>query len=263
MPKPLPNETEAEFISRCTEELLDGEFDDPDAAESECELIWARERGKGMRQAVIYKTHASNSGGMEFILSDNSVDRVGDVIEHSGWDLRQFSRNPVCLFGHNSSFIVGKWHDTKVVGNELRGKLELAPRGTSDRIDEIRRLVEADILRSVSVGFRVLASEPMKDGTGTRFLAQELVEASLVAIPCNTNALAVAKSLRISDATQRLIFTEQSNSERRQRARELRVRSYQLLNDPEYLRGLRKRNPAAASRLEQDMREYGVIPKVK
>jgi phage head maturation protease len=263
MPKPRPNESESEFLDRCVETLMDDqETDDADQAAAICEDIWNRERGNGMRQAVIYKTHASNAGGgTEFVLSDNSVDRAGDVIEPSGWDLRQFSRNSVCLFGHNSSFIVGKWHDVKVVGNELRGKLELAPRGTSARIDEIRRLVEADILRSVSVGFRAIASEPLKDGAGTRFLRQELVEASLVAIPCNANCLAVAKSLRISDATQRLIFTEQSDSARRQRARELRARSYRLLNDAEYLRRLRKRDPAAAADLERRIREFGLTPR--
>ena len=49
---------------------------------------------------------------------------------------------------------IGKWKGLHIEKGSLRGKLELAPAGTSDRIDEIRKLVDAGILRAVSVGFR-------------------------------------------------------------------------------------------------------------
>ena len=57
----------------------------------------------------------------------------------------------------------------------MRGLLQFPPRGTSDRIDELHALVDAGILRGVSVGFRPTVAKPIKDG-GTHFLRQTLVE---------------------------------------------------------------------------------------
>ena len=61
----------------------------------------------------------------------------------------------------------------------MRGHLELAPAGTSERIDEIRKLVEAGILQAVSVGFHPLEKEPMDDKADKyfgpfKYLKQEL-----------------------------------------------------------------------------------------
>lgn len=93
----------------------------------------------------------------------------------------------------------------------------LAPQGTSPRIDEIRRLIDAGILRAVSVGFRPSSYEPLNDGGGKaigyRFTKQELLETSLVAVPANPNALQVAKSLKISSATLDLVFAGQGRKD--------------------------------------------------
>jgi HK97 family phage prohead protease len=155
-----------------------------------------------------YKVHTADiADGSTFTLSDESVDRMGDVIRVSGWQLDSFKRNPIALFSHQSTFPIGKWSDLRVVKSELRGKLELAPKGTSHRIDELRGLVDAGILKAVSVGFREIESKPRESG-GIEFLKQELVETSLVAIPANENALAVAKSLNISEQTRSLVFAK-------------------------------------------------------
>ena len=74
--------------------------------------------------------------------------------------------------------------------------LELAPAGTSERIDEIRKLVEAGILRAVSVGFLpVELRATTKTEPGELYVKQELIETSLVSVPANPNALAIAKIL--------------------------------------------------------------------
>jgi hypothetical protein len=85
----------------------------------------------------------------------------------------------------------------------------LAPYGTSARIDEIRKLIEAGILRAVSVGFRPLETRPRSESQfGSFYTKAELVETSLVSVPANPNALSVAKQLRISDDTMKLVFAE-------------------------------------------------------
>jgi hypothetical protein len=79
------------------------------------------------------------------------------------------------------------------------------------RIDEIRALIDAGILKAVSVGFAPIESENIKAGdpfAGSRFKRQALVETSVVTVPANPNALAIAKSLKISDDTVKLIFAK-------------------------------------------------------
>jgi HK97 family phage prohead protease len=188
-----------EFMDACVSETGD---------EDACALAWEERQA----EKVVIKTHISEGTGMSFILSDATPDRMGDVIEASGWDLVNFKRNPVALFNHNPNFPIGKWHNLHIQGGELRGELRLAPLGTSPRHDEIRRLVDADILRAVSVGFLPRQSEPLtKGGAGLRFKRAELVETSLVSIPANPNALAVAKSLNISRDTLAAVFDGQVN----------------------------------------------------
>jgi HK97 family phage prohead protease len=175
------------------------------------------------------KTHADTSKGLTFVLSDESVDRMGDVIRASGWRVANFLKNPVALFGHDSRFIIGQWRDLRVEGTALKGRLQLAPSGTSDRIDEVRRLVAADILRAVSVGFRDIESRPRRDADGKalggfEFLKQELVEVSMVAVPANANALAVSKALGISTATRDMVFAPLVKTDEQRRRDEYRAR---------------------------------------
>src|SRR5262245_23528620 len=153
----------------------------------------------------------------EYVLSDATPDRMGDVIEQSGWQLGNFRKNPIALFGHDTDFIVGQWRNVRVVGDELRGELELLP-PTSDRLREIDAAVQAGVLRAVSVGFRPIKFEPLDEAApfdGTRFLSQELVEASLVAVGANPNALQIAKLLDLSPQTVALIFGKHADTDQR------------------------------------------------
>jgi HK97 family phage prohead protease len=199
---PYPDETEQEFMDRCTLE----------ADEADCQMMWD-ERSFGL--GVVHKLHSEIPVGHDFVLSDATVDRYGDTIDADGWDLRNFSKNPIALFNHNPDFPVGKWSKLGVKDGRLTGRLELAPEGTSARHDEIRRLVDAGILRAVSVGFKPVEVKPIesKGGkNGLHYLKSELIETSLVSVPANPNALQVARSLRISDDTIKMVFAEHGDS---------------------------------------------------
>jgi HK97 family phage prohead protease/HK97 family phage major capsid protein len=211
LPDPDDDESQDDYLERCVDQITDDNDDiDEDDALSACQIAWENARGAG--SVVRRKTHAEDVHGMEFILSDETIDRMGDTILSDGWDIESFSKNPIALFNHNPSFPIGKWSGLRVENKGLRGKLQMAPEGTSDRIDEIRRLIDAGILKAVSVGFRDLESEPMDRKNpfgGLRFLKQELIETSLVAVPANPNALAIAKSLKVSPQTIDLVFAKQ------------------------------------------------------
>jgi HK97 family phage major capsid protein/HK97 family phage prohead protease len=162
---------------------------------------------------------APGSDPLEFVLSDDTVDRYGDVIEPAGWALANFRKNPIALFGHSASFPIGNWSNVRVEGNKLLARLEFAARGTSARIDELIGLVEQGILRAVSVGFRPL-SDPVpldekKPYNGVRYTKQELLETSLVSVPANPAALVLARSLNISDETIALAFGEHAVTRQR------------------------------------------------
>lgn len=166
---------------------------------------------------TIRKTVASRDG-LEFVLSDETVDRMGDVVSVDGWVLANFKKNPIALFGHSSSFPIGTWSNIRVEAGKLIAKLNLAARGTSARLDELISLVEQGILRAVSVGFIPLKSEPIDEKRpydGMRFIKQELLETSLVSVPANPAAIALAKSLNISDETMSLAFGEHAGVRRK------------------------------------------------
>lgn len=157
------------------------------------------------------ETAGKRAGELSFVLSDATRDRMGDIIEPSGWDLRWFKRNPIALFGHDSHFPIGKWANVRVDGERLVAELEPAAPGTSERIDEIISLIKQDILPATSVGFRPIRREPLDPEAphrGIRFLETELLEASIVSVPANPAALQLARSMHISEDTIRLAFGE-------------------------------------------------------
>jgi HK97 family phage major capsid protein/HK97 family phage prohead protease len=161
-----------------------------------------------------FRTTVSAGDGLDFVISDGSLDRHGTRINPNGWDLSNFEKNPIALFGHSSSFPIGTWSNVRVDGNRLIGTLKLAAKGTSDRIDELINLVEQGILRAVSVGFSVLEfGKPGKSDYD--FDKQELHEVSLVSVPSNTNALAKARALQISESTISIAFGEHADEGRR------------------------------------------------
>lgn len=153
--------------------------------------------------------YQSSDDPMKFILSTAAVDRDGDIIEQTGWKLTEFRKNPIALFGHDSKMPVGTWKNVRVEGGELVGTLALADKGTSQVVDEVRALVEQKILKAISVGFMPTKYEPLDKSDpwgGYRISKATLLEASVVSVPSNPEALSLAKGLGISEETRNLVF---------------------------------------------------------
>lgn len=160
-----------------------------------------------------YRTAETAGRGLDFVLSDGSRDRHGTRINPNGWDLQAFRANPIALFGHSSGFPIGTWENVRVEGDKLMGRLKLAAKGTSARIDELIGLVEQGVLRAVSVGF-----SPIEEGKPGKsqfeYERQELHEVSLVSVGSNKNALAIARGLNVSPETLSLAFGEHAEERR-------------------------------------------------
>lgn len=137
---------------------------------------------------------------LSFVLSDDSPDRMNDILDVHSLDTRSFEQNPVALVHHRmGDFPVGVWKNLRIQGGSLIADLHLAAKGTSRMADTARELVLQGILRAVSVTFAPRGAEARKP-RGSLYKNAELLEASLVSVPMNPRALMVAKSLGMSEA---------------------------------------------------------------
>lgn len=144
----------------------------------------------------------------DFILSNESPDRVGDIVLIDGLDIKNFEKNPVALYMHNHKEPIGIWSNLKKAHGSLFGTLTLAGKGTSKMVDFTRSMVEQGMLKAVSVSFIPLESTKNKDAKGYTIQKSELLEVSLVTIPMNPAALLVAKSLDMSDEQINSLFAQ-------------------------------------------------------
>jgi HK97 family phage prohead protease/HK97 family phage major capsid protein len=208
---PRKGEDQSSFMGRCVPEMISATKPKrpQDQAVAICLDIWRKKDDAG--EDVVHKdvTATVDLATLDYVMSDGTVDRYGDIIDPNGWDLGEFRRNPVLLWGHQSKEPpIGRWDNIRVEGGKLKGKPIFAAKGTSPRIDEIRSLAEQGLLPAVSVGFRPVpgAIEARSDGKGLLYKQAKLLECSLVSIPANPNALAVARSLNVSPETVGVVF---------------------------------------------------------
>lgn len=145
-----------------------------------------------------------------YIASDETVDRMGDIIKVAGWDLKEYKTNPVVLFNHNShgeappiGTAAGTKKGQKPGGDPaLLSPVKFAPEGVYAQADVYYALAKEGILSTVSVGFMpIKVHVPQTDEEreelglgrfGVLFLKQKLFELSLVNIPANPAAVALS-----------------------------------------------------------------------
>lgn len=130
------------------------------------------------------------------IVSDETLDRHGDVIKLGTWDLRHFSKSPRMLVDHDHQVekIVGKWENPRVDGGGL--VMDAVFHDITPLARATKEMVEGGFLDTVSVGF--IPHGPEKDGDSDR---NELIEVSWVTVPANPNAR-ILKELMDKNASQ-------------------------------------------------------------
>jgi phage head maturation protease len=152
----------------------------------------------------------SDSPILDFISSDETLDRYDEVICTSGWRLDTYRQNPVFQNAHQHDDIIhtlGRALQTDLRQVNGRTALVQTIQFATD-VNPIARiahgLYSGGFLHSVSVGFipirwedapsdpSTLTSQPSTQQLRRKYLEQELLEVSAVAIPANPNALALA-----------------------------------------------------------------------
>jgi HK97 family phage prohead protease len=138
---------------------------------------------------------------LRFTISTGIVDRERDSIAVAGWDLSNFLRNPVVLWGHDAEALpIGRALDVGIDGNALKATVRFIPADTPERgqfAEAVYRLARQGFLGATSVGFRPLKWEYTQDAErgaddwfpGIDFQQQELIELSVVTVPANPEAL--------------------------------------------------------------------------
>ena len=157
----------------------------------------------GLRKQIIAPAEALSSDmrALRFTISTGSVDREQDRIALAGWDLANYRRNPVVLWGHDASRLpIGRAFDLQIDGGALKASVEFIPSDTPEGgqfAESVFRLARGGFIAATSVGFRPLAWEYTTDKArgaddwfpGIDFEQQELVELSVVTVPANPEAL--------------------------------------------------------------------------
>lgn len=145
---------------------------------------------------------ANDSGRLvSYVLSDTSVGRDNHVIAADAWDLKNFLRNPVMPWAHDTSQPpIAKWIDIGSRGNQLIGTAEYADVETYPFADTIFRLVKGGFLNAVSTGWIPrdwkFSADRARPG-GVDFFKVELLEVSQVPVPALPTALVTARAAGI------------------------------------------------------------------
>lgn len=135
------------------------------------------------------------------ILSDSSLNRYGYRVLTSGMRLEAFKKNPVMLYMHLRDEGSPIWGETKAIGHwediQLEGDV-LSAIPVFDKADDLSKVIaakyEAGTYNAASVGIRIIATSANEDllvpgQTRETVTESELMEASIVDIPANSNAV--------------------------------------------------------------------------
>lgn len=151
------------------------------------------------------KACEGESRTLTFTISSPAVDRMGDTIAIAGWKLDNYRKNPVVLWGHDSTdFPVAKSSKIWIEGDKLKSEAEFIPASnpaTGQHAEGILQLYKGGFLNATSVGFQPLKyafTDDPKRRFGIDFLEQELLEYSLVTVPANAEALIEGRAAGIN-----------------------------------------------------------------
>lgn len=168
----------------------------------------AKEQKTGSDTAIRILSNAEVKAGdddkreLQFTISTDTIDRAGDKINQSGWQLDNYLKNPVMLWAHDySKPPIGKSDGMKIEGGKLKSNTMFVPASNPaiGRFAEgIYQLYKGGFMSAVSVGFLPKKWAFVDDSTrkyGIDFEEMELLEFSAVPVPANPDAILEARSM--------------------------------------------------------------------
>lgn len=138
---------------------------------------------------------------VDWVMSDFTLDRDKERIDPSGWDLKQYKKNPVVLWSHDVMRpAIGRVVSPRVSNGALRGKVQFAPKEIDEFAWAVGEKVKAGFLNAGSVGFRPVKVEMVdpeqepKEEARAIIRKAELFEFSVCNVPANPAARPVEAS---------------------------------------------------------------------
>lgn len=144
---------------------------------------------------------------IRFRASDETTDRCNEVILASGWDLSDYSKNPVVMQFHDyDSWPLGFAVGAGIIDNALFIDSEFDPPDVDESADMVFKKIKHGTVRSGSVGFvpkdyvdqgsqKALDYKDLFEQHGNPariYLQQTLLEWTICPVPANPNALAAS-----------------------------------------------------------------------
>lgn len=155
----------------------------------------------------------------KFILNDESkVNQYGFRVLNAGLDLERFKANPVLLDYHmgGNRAVIGRWENIQIEGSLLTAEAVFDV--ADEYAKEIAGKVERGFLRGSSLGLNPFSMENFKSAPDGSYelVKSEVLEASIVAIPNNANAIKLyaatedgVKMLKDADVPQILLMANE------------------------------------------------------
>lgn len=134
---------------------------------------------------------------VEFVISSEAVDSYRTVFKMDGWDLNDYTRNPIVCYQHRANSddpdnVIGT-STLRIDGKYLIGTVTFEPAEINPRAEKIFQKVQSGTLRMASVGANVQKArlgveENGEDPDVLYFTKQRLMEWSIVSVGSNPDA---------------------------------------------------------------------------
>ena len=143
-----------------------------------------------------YRAINAEARTAEFVLSSETKDRHGTIINVDGWKLDNYRKNPIVLHQHRSAAndpdaIIGV-SEVWVENKQLMGRVTFEPKGINPLAEKIFQKVQLGTMRATSVGFNPIRGnwgKSEEDNDTYYFTECDLMEWSIVNIPSNPDAI--------------------------------------------------------------------------
>jgi len=123
---------------------------------------------------------------IEGYASTVDMDRTGDVVPASVWEkgIQNYLKNPIILAQHDHGDPIGRMTDYRVDSKGLWVKARI-----SSAAEECYGLIKDKVLTAFSIAFRIIDAEYNSAAEVFLIKELELIEISVVSIPCNQNTI--------------------------------------------------------------------------
>ncbi len=183
-----------------------------------------------MKEAFALQTADMPSNTLQFVFSTDSVDRSGDRVMPDGLDFSNYmERNSLILLHHDlHSFPIARTIALGVQAKSLVGTIEfftdLDEGGVGTNARAALELIKRGTM-GLSITF-IPKDFELNTTDGLDFMAGEIVETSVVSVPCNRDAFRIPSEPVTQDSSSHSVDTQRL----RHRAWRQRVLAMSILN---------------------------------